>query len=67
MRNWIKSIIFECLREVVKDQPMIISNRPPTSDDLYSIGTQWKHGDLMYVAKSCNILWEPLNKNVTGD
>ncbi len=62
MRNWIKCIIFECLREIVKHQPMIISNRPPEKDDLYEMGTIWKVEGETYIAKTALVSWVPLPK-----
>ena len=58
MRNWIKSIIFECLKEIVKDQPMIIANRPPSPDDVYEKGTIWKFQNDVYTAKKVTVEWE---------
>ena len=63
MRNWIKSIILECLKEVVKDEPLIIAHRPPSDDDVYYEGTIWRFTPYMgkresYVAKKVTVQWE---------
>ena len=58
MRSWIKSIMFECLREIVKDQPMIIANRPPNSEDVYEKGTIWKFQKDIYIASNVKVDWE---------
>ena len=61
MRNWLKCIIFECLREIIKDQPLIISHRAPTSEDVYGIGTAWMHGKDVYRATKVNVQWTKEN------
>lgn len=63
MRNWIKSIIFECLNEIIKDRPLIISNRPPTENDIYSVGTHWNSGADKYIATNCKVDWIKVDEN----
>lgn len=58
MRKWIKSIIFECLNEIVKDQPLIIANRPPDENDWYARGTLWEFQNDIYIAKEVSVKWE---------
>lgn len=57
MRNWLKGIMFECLKEIVKDQPLIIANRPPNSLDVFAVGSMWKNGSDVYIAKKCVTDW----------
>lgn len=58
MRNWIKSIILECLNEINKGRPFILSNRPPSPHDLHEKGTWWKCRNDIYVAKNVTVEWE---------
>ena len=57
IKKWIKTIILESLRESLKEQPLIISQRAPCPEDVYEVGTTWKHGNDIYIAKKCTIDW----------
>lgn len=58
IKKWLKSIILQCLKESLKEQPLIISSRAPCSDDVYESGTIWKHGNDIYIAKKITVEWE---------
>lgn len=60
MRNWFKKIIFECLQEVTKDQPLIIACRPPTENDVYCKNTHWISGNKKWVCKKVSAEWEEI-------
>ncbi len=60
MRQWLKQLILECLDASLKEQPLIISHRAPSPDDVYGKGTTWKNGNDIYVAKKVTAEWEKL-------
>lgn len=57
MRNWLKKIMMECLKESIKQQPMILSSRAPRSEDIYEIGTVWLNKKDKYIAKKVHVYW----------
>ena len=57
MKNWIKSIIREVIREEIQKTPLIIACREPTSLDFYQTGTVWLSGTERYVATKIEVTW----------
>jgi len=58
MRNWLKKLILECLKETLKHEALIISSRAPTSGDVYGTGSLWKFEQEFYKAKKVTTEWE---------
>lgn len=60
MRNWLKGIIFECLKEHIKEMPLILSSRPPTEEDSYTTGTTWVSAKRKWICKKIKAEWEEI-------
>lgn len=61
MRNWIKKIVKECLRELEEEKRFIRACRDPTPYDCHSRGTLWENTrtrDLFFL-KGITMNWEP--------
>lgn len=59
IRSYLKGVIFECLQQVIKDTPKIVSNRAPNSDDVYGKGTIWEDYEKneRYFAEEVKVKW----------
>ena len=64
LRRWFKSIIFECVHELKKEQVKVISYRKPESDDVYGVGTVWEDvkGKKGYLAKKVTVTWKEIKR-----
>jgi hypothetical protein len=65
IRNWFQSMIFECMSQVIKDEPLIISNRAPTEkDNIYGIGTRWNDTtkNKLYTVTEVEITWKEIKE-----
>jgi len=57
IRNWIKSVFSECVRDFFYEDSCIIANRPPMENDFCRMGSLWKHGKDKYVATYTKVKW----------
>lgn len=60
IRRWFTTIFAEVVREQLREQPLIVSYRAPTEEDVYEKGTMWKHGNDFYVAEKVTIEWKKI-------
>lgn len=62
MRDWIKGLIRETLREFFYDNFEIVANRPPHEKDHHPRGTTWRCGEDLYMLFPSKMNWKKIEK-----